>query len=177
MVSPRIETARLLLRPYTRDDLDDVHRLWTDPDVRRYLFDDEIMDRAWVATEIEHNLACFETQGFGQWAMFLKGHEALIGFCDYRSFHDPPEVQLIYGLAPAYWGQGLAPEAARAIIHYGFETLGFDEIIASTDTPNEASIRVMEKIGMTFQKRVLIDGLDTIYYAISPTGFEANDSY
>ncbi len=175
MDSPRIETARLLLRPYTRDDLDDLHRLWTDPDVRRYLFDDEIMERAWVATEIEHSLACFETQGFGQWAMFLKGHHALIGFCGYRSFLDPSEVQLIYGLAPAHWGQGLAPEAARALIRYGFDTLDFDEIIASADAPNEASFRVMEKTGMTFQKRVFIDGLDTIYYAISREDFEADD--
>ncbi len=58
---------------------------------------------------------------------------------------------------------------------YSFETLGFDKIIASADTPNEASIRVMEKVGMTFQKRVFNDGLDTIYYAISRATFEAVD--
>ena len=172
---PRIETARLLLRPYTLDDLDALHRLWTNPDVRRYLFDDEIMERQWVAAEIEHSRACFETDGFGQWAMFLKGHDTLMGFCGYRAFHDPPELQLVYGLAPAYWGQGLAPEAARSLIRYGFETLGFDEIIASTDAPNTASIRVMEKAGMTFQKRIPIDGLDTIYYVISRSDFEAVD--
>ena len=61
------------------------------------------------------------------------------------------------------------------MIRYGFETLGFDEIIASADAPNEGSIRVMEKVGMKFQKRVLIDGLDTIYYVISRRDFEAND--
>ncbi len=171
----RIETARLFLRPYTRDHLDALHRLWTDPDVRRYLFDDEIMERAWVAAEIEHSLACFEAHGFGQWAMFLKGHDALIGFGGYRFFHEPPKLQLLYGLAPAYWGQGLAAEAAHAMIRYGFEALRFDEIIASTDTPNEASIRVMEKAGMTFQKRLLLDGLDTIYYVISRATFEAID--
>ena len=170
-----IETARLVLRPYAKTDLDALHRLWTDPDVRRYLFDDEILARQSVAAEIEHSLACFETQGFGQWAMFLKSHDALIGFCGYHSFHDPPEVQLIYGLAPDHWGQGLAAEAARAIIRYSFETLSFDEIIASTDPPNKASIRVMEKVGMNFQKRVLIDGLDMIYYAISRATFEAVD--
>ena len=171
----QIETPRLLLRPYTRDDLDALYRLWTDPGVRRYLFDDEIMTRAWVAAEIEHSLACFETDGSGQWAMMLKGHDALMGFCGYRAFHDPPEMQLIYGLAPAYWGRGLAAEAARAMIRYGFETLGFDEIIASTDAPNHASIRVMEKAGMAFQKRIPIDGLDTIYYAISRADFETED--
>lgn len=88
----RIETARLFLRPYTRDHLDALHRLWTDPDVRRYLFDDEIMERAWVAAEIEHSLACFEAHGFGQWAMFLKGHDALIGFGGYRFIPRTTEV-------------------------------------------------------------------------------------
>ena len=170
-----IETARLLLRLYAKTDLDDLHRLWTDPDVRRYLFDDKILARQSVAAEIEQSLACFETQGFGQWAVFLKGHKALIGFGGYRFFHEPPELQLIYGLAPAYWGQGLAAEAARAMIRYGFETLRFDEIIASADAPNEASIRVMKKAGMTFQKRLLLNGLDTIYYVISRATFEAID--
>ncbi len=173
----RIETARLFLRPYVKTDLDDLHRLWTDPDVRRYLFDDKILARQGVAAEIEHSLASFETRGFGQWAVLLKGHDALIGFCGYRFFHEPPELQLLYGLAPAYWGQGLAAEAARAMIRYGFEALSFDEIIASADAPNEASFRVMEKTGMTFQKRVFIDGLDTIYYAVSRADFQADDSF
>ena len=101
----------------------------------------------------------------------------MIGFGGYRFFHEPPELQLIYGLAPAYWGQGLAAEAARAMIRYGFEILRLDEIIASADAPNEASFRVMKKAGMTFQKRLLLDGLDTIYYVISRQDFEAIDSF
>ena len=133
---------------------------------------DEIFE---MAEEIERSLASFETQGFGQWAIALKNHDALIGFCGYRAFHDPPELQLIYGLAPAFWGRGFTTEAALAMLHYGFETLGFDEVIASTDVPNRASIRVMEKIGMTFQKQVLIDGLDTIYYTISRADFGPNE--
>ncbi len=173
----QIETARLRLRPYTRNDLDALHRLWTDPDVRRYLFDDKILTREWVAAEIEHSLASFETRGFGQWAALLKGHDVLIGFCCYRFVHEPPELQLLYGLAPAYWGRGLAPEAAHAIIRFGFDERGFDEIIASADAPNEASVRVMEKAGMTFQKHVLLDGLDTIYYAIAREDFEADDAF
>ena len=171
-----IQTAGLRLRPYTRDDLDALHRLWTDPDVRRYLLDDEIVARAFVANEIEQNLVLFETRGFGQCAIRLKGDEALIGFCGYRFFHDPPELQLMYGIAPAYWGRGLTTEAARAMIRFGFEEQGFDKIIAAADAPNTASLRVMEKAGMMFQKRIDVDGLDTIYYVITREDFETDET-
>ena len=170
-------TARLHLRPYTRDDLDALHRLWTDPDVRRYLLDDEAVARGFVANEIKETRALFETHGFGQFAIRRKDEDALIGFTGYRFFHDPPELQLIYGIAPAYWGRGLAPEAARAMIRFGFEACGLDAVVAATDPPNKASVRVMEKAGMTFQKRIVIDGLDTIYYSIAREDFEPDDTF
>ena len=173
----QILTDRLCLRSYTDDDLDALHRLWTDPDVRRYLLDDEVVARDFVANEIRETRALFVEQGFGQFAIRLKDEEALIGFTGYRFFHDPPELHLLYGIAPAYWGRGFAPEAARAMIRFGFEVCGFDAIIAATDPPNKASLRVMEKAGMTFQKRILIDGLDTIYYTVAREDFAPDDAF
>lgn len=171
--TPQIETARLHLRPYTREDVDALHRLWTDPDIRRYLLDDEIVPRSWVVEEVEQVLAAFKKHGWGQWAVLLRSTNTMIGFCGYRPFHDPPELQLLYGIAPAYWGQALAPEAAHAMMRYGFENLHFDQIIASTDEPNAASIRVMEKTGMTFDRRITINGLDTLYYVLHRADFRA----
>ena len=172
-----IQTARLCLRPYSIDDLDALHRLWIDPDVRRYLLDDEVVARAFVENEIKETRALFEKQGFGQFAIRFKDKDALIGFTGYRFFHDPPELQLLYGIAPAYWSRGLASEAARAMIRFGFEACGFDEIIAAADPPNKASFRVMEKAGMTFQKRMVIDEVDTIYYAIARADFEPDEAF
>ncbi len=172
-----IETARLRLRPYTGDDLDALHRLFTDPGVRRYLLDDEVVGRDFVEHEIKETRALFEKQGFGQFAIRFKDEDDVIGFCGYRFFHDPPERHLLYGLAPAYWGRGIAAEAARAMIRFGFEACGFDEVIAAADPPNTASFRVMQKAGMTFQKRVDVDGLDTIYYTISREDFLADDAF
>ncbi|HMB91013.1 MAG TPA: GNAT family N-acetyltransferase [Rhodothermales bacterium] len=173
---PDIETARLHLRPYTRDDVDVLHRLWTDPDIRRYLLDDEIMPRSWVAEEIEGVLTAFDEHGWGQWAVLPRNENTVIGFCGYRPFHKPPELQLLYGITPAYWGQGLAPEAAHAMMRYGFEHLHFDQIIASTDAPNAASIRVMEKTGMVFAKRITLHGLDTLYYVLNRSDFRAGNA-
>ena len=172
MPFPIIETTRLRLRPFTADDLDDLHDLWIDPAVREYLWDDEVVSIEQVASMINESSSLFEAEGFGLWGAFPREDERLIGFCGYWFFHDPPQLQLIFGIAPAYWRSGLATEAARAVIEYGFKELAFDRIIASADAPNQASLRVMEKAGMSFDKRVEIEGLDTVYYTISRDEFQ-----
>ncbi|AFY88294.1 GCN5-related N-acetyltransferase [Chroococcidiopsis thermalis PCC 7203] len=172
-----IHTSRLKLRPYVKEDLDDLHRIFIDPQVRRYLCDDKIMPREWVATEIENNTKCFEQHGFGQWSILLKDNSELIGFCGFRFFYDnPPELQLLYGLSPQYWGQGLATEAATAMIQYGFTEHKFQQIITNTDVENIASVRVMERIGMRFVQRANKEGLDVLYYAISREEYQFDRS-
>ena len=171
-----IETARLRLRPFAPADLDDLHRLFTAPGVRRYLLDDQVMPREWVAEEIASSAERFATNGGGLWSLFPKGEEKLIGACGYRFFHDPPELQLLYALAPTHWGTGLATEAARAMIRYGFEQLGLDRIVAATDPPNAASVRVMERCGLTYDKRATAGGLDTIFYSLGRGDFRPDDA-
>ena len=172
-----IETARLRLRPFIADDLDAIYRIWIDPEVRRYLWDAEVISRERAASIVEASRASFETDGLGLWAVFPRGEDALIGFGGFWFFHDPPELQLLYGIAPAHWGKGLATEVARAMLRYGFEERSFDRIVASADRPNRASLRVMEKAGMTFEKRVCLNGRDTVYYAISREAFQPDDSF
>lgn len=171
MTPPTIETTRLRLRPFTLDDVDDLHRLWTEPGVRQYLWDDEIIPRERAESIILSSLASFETNGYGLWALLTALEDALIGFCGFWSFHDPPRLELLYGITPAYWNQGLATEAARAMIRYGFEELSFERIEASTDAANLASSRVMERAGMSFWRREHTNGLETVYYAISREAF------
>src|SRR4028118_495727 len=171
-----IETARLRLRPFTPNDVDDFHHLLIDPNVRKYLCDDKVIPREQAASFIEGSLASFETNGFGLWAVLPREDDTLIGFCGFWFFYDPPELQLLYGIAPDRWGKGLAAEIARAMIRYGFEEHSFDRIIASADAPNLASLRVMEKAGMTFEKRVSINGLDLVYYAIAREAFQSDES-
>lgn len=172
MRSPGIATARLRLRPFTLDDVDDLHRLWTEPGVRRYLWDDEVIPRERTKSIIETSLASFETHGFGLWAVFPQAEAALIGFCGFWFFHEPLKLELLYGIAPAYWNKGLASEIAKAMLRYGFEELKFERIEASTDAANLASSRVMARAGMNFWKRELTNGLDTVYYAISREAFD-----
>ena len=85
-------------------------------------------------------------------------------------FRDPPELELLYGLGRAYWGQGLATEIATAIVAYGVERLHMREIRASTDPPNEASVRLLERLRFTLERRAVVGGLDTLFFSAHLTG-------
>jgi len=166
-----IKTARLSLRPLGLDDVEPMLTLWTEPGVRRFLFDDQIISREQAADEINGSIARFETHGCGLWGAALLQETSLIGFCGYRFFHEPPELQALFGFHPDYWSKGLATEAARAMIRFGFERLNLESVIASADGPNAASLRVMEKAGMIFDHRGTVGGLDTVYYRLDRKDF------
>jgi ribosomal-protein-alanine N-acetyltransferase len=166
-----LETARLVLRPCTLEDLDVLHCLWTDPEVRRYLFDDRVISREQAETRLRGSLESFHIYRFGLWLAHRTGEEAIIGFCGLFHTDDPPEVELLYGIAPSAWGQGLATEAARAVLRYGFEELGLVRIAAGADGPNVASLRVLEKLGMTFTRRVRTEYGEVVYFALLREAF------
>ena len=126
-----IETARLFMRPFEPGDADNLHRVFVDADVRRFLLDDQVVSRDWVEEEIAASIARFETRSAGLFSVSLKNDQTMIGFCGFRPFFEPPQLQLLYGLLPAYWSRGLATEAARAMIEFGFKAVGFDRITAS----------------------------------------------
>jgi [ribosomal protein S5]-alanine N-acetyltransferase len=170
MALRQIETDRLRLRPLAREDVDALHRLLVEPGVRRHLLDDEVIRRERTASFVETSLASFEAHGHGLRGVMPKNADALIGFCGFWLFHEPPRLELLYGLSEAHWHRGFATEVATEMIQYGFDTLSFERVEASTDAPNGASVVVMERAGMTFWKRELTDGRDTIYYAITRSG-------
>ncbi|SRR5712692_6003509 len=163
----KLETARLRLRPCTLEDLDALHRFWTDPDVRRYLWDDQIISREQAEAVVHSSLASFQAHGFGFWAVTLAGDGAMVGFCGLPLTGDPPEVELLYGIAPSSWGQGLATEAAQAVLRYGFKELHLARIVGGADVPNVASLRVLEKLGMTFTRRVRTEYGEVVSFALT----------
>ncbi len=176
MNSLRIETARLALRPFVLSDTDDLHRLWIDPQVRKYLWDDEVISREVAEEVVQSSLASFASHGFGLWSVFFKGEDVLIGFCGFRHFDDPPEVEILYGVTPRHWGAGLATEAARAMLRFGFEENHFQRVYAGADPPNATSFRVMERCGMKFEKRQTINDKEAIYYSLAREDFLALDA-
>ena len=102
--------------------------------------------------------------GYCQWALICKADGKLIGFCGFVNSDDAPEIG--WRLAPEYWGQGLATEAARAVLNHGIETLGFQRVIATVQAANVASIRVIEKLGMTLVESFDRDGREVLVYSV-----------
>ncbi len=168
MASPLIlETARLWLRPFAPEDVDVLHRMWTEPDVRRHLWDNRIIPRERAASEVEDSIESFRTKGFGMWVIQLAGATDVSGFAGFRPFGSPPDKkELMYGIDPPLWGRAYAAEAVGALVRFAFENLGDERIYARTDPPNVASVRVMEKAGMTYLGRDYEGDIELITYVI-----------
>jgi len=158
-------TARLKLSPIGIDDVESLLDVFCDAAVRRYLLDDTEVSREWVLDEIASSNERFTSHGAGLWAIRLINVPRIIGFAGFRNFFDPPRLQLLYGLLPAYWGQGLATEAARRVCDHGFNELGFDRIEAAMNAPNEDSIALVLRLGMTPLENP-VQQADTVFYQI-----------
>jgi [ribosomal protein S5]-alanine N-acetyltransferase len=167
-----LNTGRMRLRPIAIDDVDSLHALLTDPDVRRYLWGDRIIPRETVEEIIAKSLESFESDGYGYFALELSEQAGeLIGFCGHRRAETSGQIELLYGIHPRHWGEGLVAEAAREVLRFGFEACDFDQVIAATDTPNQQSVRVLQKLGMTFDCRREFHGLDTVIFSMTRSEF------
>ena len=107
--------------------------------MRRWLWDDTVIERATAAEVVAASEASFAARGFGQWCVEMRGETDLSGFAGLREIEAQPDVELFYGFLPARWGRGLATEASRAVLAHGFQTAGLARIAGRTDTPNRAS--------------------------------------
>jgi [ribosomal protein S5]-alanine N-acetyltransferase len=169
--SRAIETERLRLRMLHLSDLDDLAALFADPDVMRYVGNGKPVDGAEAKKAIASIVAHWERHGFGRWAVEDKTTREFVGYGGLRSLFGMPEV--VYHLAKAHWGKGLATELAMASLRYGFDAHRFARIVAIAKPPNAASIHVMEKIGMHFEMRTSYYEMEVVQYAISASEFEA----
>lgn len=170
---PSIETDRLLLRMIRADDLDHLAALFADPDVVKYVGDGKPAGRDEAVRALESIIKHWETHGFGRWAVVDKITGEFIGFGGLRSLFGTPEV--VYHLAKAHWGKGYATEMARAVLRFGFEVRGYDRIVAITKPQNAASLHVMDKLGLRFEKHARYYELDVVQYEINREEFTAGE--
>jgi RimJ/RimL family protein N-acetyltransferase len=150
-IPPReLRTARLRLRRWVPADLEPFAALNADVRVMEHFaapLSREESDR--LASRIE---AHFEAHGFGVWAVEIPGTTSFAGFVGLSvpgfEAHFTPCVEIGWRLAVAHWGVGYATEGARAVLRFGFDELGLDEVVAFTVPGNRRSRRVMEELGM-----------------------------
>ncbi len=158
-----IQTARLQLRPVQTDDLQTLHKLFADPHIRRYLLDDAVVTEHWTLSIINQSMERFRTDRCGIW--LIESDDSPIGFTGIHAFHDPPELQLLYAILPGHCGAGIATEAAAAVIQHCF-AIGQERVMASVDRPNQDSIKVLQRLGMSFVKEMELETGPTLFYEI-----------
>jgi len=171
---PEIETERLLLRMFCPEDLDELATLFRDPEVMRYVGEGQPVNREEADKALRSIIRHWQTHGFGRWAAVNKQTREFVGFGGLRSLFGTPEV--VYHLATAHWGKGLATELARASLRFGFEDRKFERIVAIAKPLNAASIHVMEKLGMSYEKHASYYGIDVVQYGISREEFKGDGS-
>jgi ribosomal-protein-alanine N-acetyltransferase len=175
MLIPVLETPRLLLRPFTEADIEALHVILSDREVIRYLPSTAPPSRERVSDFVDQQIAHWHDHGFGWWGVEYRGRPRLLGWAGLTYLPETGEVEVAYLLTMSAWGQGLATEAARACVAYGFERIGLRQIIALVHPENVASRRVIQKLGMAFVDEAHYFGIDVHRYALEHRSWKAAD--
>ena len=172
MLLPVIETERLLLRTYRTHDLETVYLLCSDPDVTHFFSAAFSVKREDVLASLPRRTERWRTQGFGQFGIFEKDTEKLIGYCGMQYLEEKTEVEIYYGLFKQYWQKGLATEAALAVLRFAFEHLNLPKVVAVTHPKNVSSHKVLSKIGMKRGADAQFYNTEAAFFSLSRNDFK-----
>jgi RimJ/RimL family protein N-acetyltransferase len=172
-----VETARLILRPWREDDTEELQRLFSNPAVR----DGRNLPSDRIAKFAEASLRQWRVNGFGPWAAIEKTTGRWIGKVGLDRLDDWPDVDKIevgFELHQAWWGRGLATEAALAALDFGFEHHGLERIISVTAATHAAARRVMEKAGLTHRgtRHWMNPEVPVVWYALDRAVWQSRKS-
>ena len=161
-----LETERLLLRELTPGDFDAMLAIFGDADTMRYY--PQPYSREMLAAALQRQFKSYAENGYGLWALILKGENTFIGDCGllHQEVDGAEELEVGYHINRQYWGQGFAPEAAKACFDYGFQVLGRNRMISMIRPENLPSRRVAEKNGLRIEKEVFWRGFQHYVYVI-----------
>jgi [ribosomal protein S5]-alanine N-acetyltransferase len=165
MTPPAIETDRLHLRPFTLEDGDAFAAICGDPVVMRYYT--SLWSREDAERFVERQIASLEQRSYSLLAVIHKQDDRFIGYCGllHQQLQWGDEVEVGYMLDKAYWGRGLATEAARACMEDAFQRLGLRRLISLIHPENRASLRVAEKNGLRYERDTPFRGRPVQVYA------------
>jgi len=147
-----LETERLVLRRLSSDDAEFILELLNQPSFLRYIGDKGVRTIEDAGRYIQTGpVASYERFGFGLYLVELKETGVRIGMCGLLKRDTLPDADIGFAFLPDYWSQGYAFEAASGVMTYGRDVLGLKRIVAITSLDNEASIKLLEKIGLKFE--------------------------
>jgi ribosomal-protein-alanine N-acetyltransferase len=152
-----ITTERLILRPFTTEDLAAIYAVLSRPEVWEY---DPGKPRSYAETRevLQHWIDETERHSFGRFAVVQRSDNSLIGYCGLQwllldhGVYKSPEVELFYALMPEHWGQGYITEAAKAVIQFAFADLKLKRVVSTAIGGNQRSMGVMQRVGMRVER-------------------------
>ncbi len=154
-----LKTPRLLLRRWRNEDLAGFAAVNAQPEVMRYIHDGRTLDRAVTAERLATYQRHWAENGFGLYAVEIKETGELAGFTGLAVPTFLPEimpaVEIGWRLGRAYWGRGLATEAAQCVVAHARAELSLRRLVSVHVVGNEASARVMVKLGMTLERETV----------------------
>jgi RimJ/RimL family protein N-acetyltransferase len=171
-----ISADRLVLREFTPLDLDDLARVLADPQVMHFSISGPLSKEQAEYMLQKRILEHYAKHGFGLWAIIDKKDKAFVGFAGLiiQNIDQIEEIELGFRLDPAYWGKGLATEAAAAICEYAFNQLKIDHLICIIDPKNKRSLNVADRLGMRYWKDHLFHGTPVHIYLLFKAGLTPN---
>ena len=144
-----LQSERLGFRPWSETDMELAMALWGDPEVTRLIGGP--FSREQVQERLSQEMATMQSRGIQYWPIFLLATGEYAGCCGLRPYKSEEGIcEIGVHLRKAFWGQGYAPEAARAVVEYAFHTLGVKALFAGHNPGNAASRRVLEKLGFRY---------------------------
>jgi ribosomal-protein-alanine N-acetyltransferase len=162
----RLETDRLIILPFKMQEVEAVHQMLSNEEVMRYL-PDGIMSLEKSKEVLEWLIKCYDKNTPERivkltLAVAMKEDGRIVGWCGLGPLgFAPEEIEIYYGLLPDFWNQGITTEAAVAVLDFAFKATKLERIVAIVRPENGASIRVIEKMGLVYQKT--LEGLPEKY--------------
>jgi RimJ/RimL family protein N-acetyltransferase len=149
----QIKTERLTLRPLALSDAEFIIRLLNEPSFIQNIGDRGVRTLSDAEKYLENGpISSYAKNGFGLLAVTLNDTGQPIGMCGLIKRDALDDVDIGYAFLPEFWSKGYAFESARAMINHAKEVVGLKRVVAIVDPANAGSIRLLEKIGMTFEK-------------------------
>lgn len=166
------QTERLIIREFQVSDIEALAKILAKPEVMQYSLDG-VLSHKQTAVKIQSFLDSYQKNGYGKWAVIHRQSGRLIGYCGIvEEIEGKLENELGYRIDSDFWGQGLATEAAKACLDYGFQKFNFDYILGIVEPENKASIRVLDKVGMKFVKESILWGKVVYVYNIAKNALQ-----
>jgi RimJ/RimL family protein N-acetyltransferase len=167
---PTLRTQRLDLQPMMLPDLEWYADFAADEEVMRYI-GTGALSYAQAQERLARYVRCWDEHGLGMFSVRMHETDAPIGWAGLQPLNGTPEIEVGYAFGKAAWGRGFATEVASAAVRWGFEERGLDRIVAVASSENEASRRVMDKLGMRYEGVRPVYGHDSVYYSLTPAAF------